>query len=83
MNERRNRRRDDTEEQEDETVLRMQGISYKPPNDVRVYLAKFMVDLRRSGYFSDVTLTEQSMDDETNTFNFTINGIIAKGGIGG
>ena len=37
-------------------VLRIRGVSPRPANDVGIYLAKFIVDLEKSGYFETVEL---------------------------
>ncbi len=39
-------------------VVKLKGISQAPPNDLGVYLAQFIMDLEKSGYFSSVTIKE-------------------------
>ena len=52
--------------------LMLSGLAVKPPNDVGVFLAQFMVDLEKSGYFSGVTLEQQLISEEDQEFRFSL-----------
>ena len=60
----------------EETVPRkrvlMRGVSVKPPNDVGIYLARFILDLEKSGYFSEVVLKETETPPEQEEYWFEI-----------
>jgi len=53
-------------------ALKLSGLALKPPNDVGIFLAQFIVDLEKSGYFSQVTLDKQLMSEEDQEFRFSL-----------
>jgi type IV pilus assembly protein PilM len=53
-------------------ILKLEGFQQKPQSDVRVFVAQFIVDLKKSGYFSEVDLVNEETDEETNTYKFFI-----------
>ncbi len=55
---------EDTETEEPNWIVRIQGVSNKPSNDVGIYLAQLMVELEKSQYFSEVTLTDEQLIQE-------------------
>ena len=58
-------------------IVRIQGVSHKPSNDVRIYLAKLIVELEKSGYFSDVKFEKDNYAPEENQYGFEFVGYLA------
>ena len=58
-------------------IVRIQGVSHKPSNDVRIYLAKLIVELEKSGYFSDVKFEKDTYAPEENQYGFEFVGYLA------
>ena len=57
-------------------IVRIQGVSPKPSNDVRIYLAKLIVELEKSGYFSDVKFENDLYAPEENQYSFEFVGYL-------
>lgn len=57
-------------------VVRIQGISRNPPNDVGIYVAQFIVELEKSGYFSNVKLEQELFTQEENDYAFKLLGYL-------
>lgn len=53
-------------------VVQVEGESQKPPVDVRVFLGQLMVDMKRSGYFKDVSLVREAYNSEENKYEFSL-----------
>jgi len=53
-------------------VVRIKGISPNPPNDVGIYVARFIVELEKSGYFSDVKLEQEMFTPERKDYGFKL-----------
>lgn len=61
-------------------VLRIRGVSPRPANDVGIYLAKFIVDLEKSGYFETVELVRDILTPDEEDYWFEILATLDKGG---
>ncbi len=60
-------------------VIRIQGGSRKPPNDVGVYLAQFILELEKSGYFSEVKLERDLFIEDGEEYLFELVGYLKNG----
>ncbi len=56
------------------------GIVQKPPTDVEVVLAQYIIDLEESGFFSSVNLDKKMHLEEENAFRFSLIAQVRKGG---
>ncbi len=59
-------------------VLKIKGASMSPRNDVRIYVGKFIMELKKSGYFADVDLTNELYDTEINHYAFELSAVVKK-----
>jgi Tfp pilus assembly PilM family ATPase len=66
------KKKQSTEETVPRKIVLMRGVSVKPPNDVGIYLARFILDLEKSGYFSEVVLKETETPPEQEEYWFEI-----------
>ena len=57
-------------------IVRVRGESIEPGNDVRIYLAQLIVELEKSGYFSDVKFESDIFSPEENIYAFEIVGYL-------
>ena len=48
-----------------------------PPSDVEIIAFKFVVDLKESGFFSDVKIITQEYTKELGTFMFTVEAVLS------
>jgi cell division ATPase FtsA len=62
----------DEEEKRPRWMIHIEGMSKKPPSDVGIYLAQLIVELQKSGYFSEVNLISESVDDESKEYQFDL-----------
>ena len=60
------------ETEKPKTVLKMAGWTKNPPNDAGIYLAKFVVELEKSGFFSEVTVGHEETSEEDKSYMFEI-----------
>ncbi|MCJ7812947.1 pilus assembly protein PilM, partial [bacterium] len=56
--------RDESDIEDVNWIVRIQGVSKNPSNDVGIYLAQLIVELEKSQYFSDVELAEEQLIQE-------------------
>lgn len=65
-----------TKPDEDEIIIKwrihVMGTSKQPSSDVGIYLAQFIVELEKSGYFSNVNLIKEFVDEDTKKYSFEI-----------
>ena len=59
-------------------AVRLRGISRRPPSDVGIYVAQLIVEMKRSGYFSDVELVKEIVDPETGEYGFELVGFLKR-----
>jgi len=59
-------------------IVVIKGMSTKPNNDVGIYLAKLIVDMEKSGYFSDVKLEKDEWNEEHDSYRFEITANLKK-----
>ena len=62
----------DEEENRPKWRIHVQGGCRKASSDVGIYLARFIVELEKSGYFSQVNLISDHIDEETNEYRFEL-----------
>lgn len=63
---------DEEEEEGEQWILKLQGMSPRPTNDIGIYMGKFIVELERSGYFSEVQLVKDFYEPEAKQYGFEI-----------
>jgi len=68
----RSAKQKNAEQEKPKTVLKLTGWTKNPPNDVGIYLAKFVVDLEKSGFFSDITVGHEELIEEDKSYAFEI-----------
>ncbi|MBN2030884.1 pilus assembly protein PilM [bacterium] len=74
--------RENTETEEPDWIVRIEGVSNKPSNDVGIYLAQLMVELEKSQYFSNVTLADEQViqeEGQEDTYRFELIGYLKDG----
>lgn len=74
-----NKNRNNQEEVKPKWVLKIKGANRHPKNDIRIYLGKFIMELKKSGFFSDVELSNEIFDMESKEYGFEITSIMNKG----
>lgn len=62
------------------TIVRLRGVSHKPGNDIRIYLAKLIVEMEKSGYFSDVQFQRDTFSPEEDEYGFEVIGYLKQEG---
>jgi Tfp pilus assembly protein PilN len=60
-------------------VVKMQGVNPHPPSDIRIHVAKLMMELEKSGYFSNVECTRETINEQTHEYLFELTGVLKKG----
>jgi len=69
---RRSKNQNDEEEAKKKWLVRLTGVNKNPPNDYGIFVAQFIVNLERSGYFTEVKLESENLAKETKTYTFSI-----------
>jgi len=69
---RRSAQQKNKEPEKPKTVLKLGGWTKNPPYDIGVYLAKFVVELEKSGYFDEVVVNEEEYIEEENSYAFSL-----------
>ncbi len=72
---RRNRQKG---EEKPKWIVRVKGINRKPPSDVGIYVAKLIVELEKSGYFSEVKMEGDEFSPENKEYSFELVGYLNK-----
>ncbi len=57
-------------------IVRIYGVSQKPPNDIGIYLAQLIVELEKSKYFSKVELEYNALLSEGDEYQFVLVGYL-------
>jgi len=57
-------------------ILRMKGLNHKPPNDLGIFIAQFIVALEKTGYFTQVKLEKGIANTAEDQYWFEIVGIL-------
>ncbi len=57
-------------------ILRMKGLNHKPPNDLGIFIAQFIVALEKTGYFTQVKLEKGIANKAEDQYWFEIVGIL-------
>jgi len=69
----------DEEENRPKWRIHVHGGTRKPSSDVGIYLAQFIVELEKSGYFSQVDLISDHINEETKEYHFEIKAFFKTG----
>ncbi len=59
-------------------IVRVRGVNKNPPSDVGIYVAKLIVELEKSGYFSEVKMENDGFSPENKEYAFEIVGYLNK-----